>query len=81
MLPAWRLSQTADSFLFSVRHSAWEMLWRTCPSELLYLKIICDTAVVLAGMELIFFLEDGMVLGFGFMMRAMLVTERCFGCC
>lgn len=66
MLPAWRLPQIADSFLFSVRHSAWEVLCRTCPSKVLYLKITCDTVVDLAGMEMIFFLVEGMVLCFGF---------------
>lgn len=77
MLPAWRLSQIADAFLLSVRHSA----QRTGPSEVLHLEIMCDTVVVLAGVELILFLAVGLVLDFGFMLRSVLVTEQCLSCC
>ena len=40
-----------------------------------------DTVLVLAGIELIFFLVAGTVLCFGFRMRTMLITHRCFSCC
>ena len=37
-----------------------------------------DTVLVSAEIELIFFLVAGTVLWFGFSMRIMLITDRCF---
>ena len=37
--------------------------------------------LVLAGIELIFFLVAGTVLCFGFSVRIMLITLWCFSCC
>ena len=39
------------------------------------------SVLVSAGTELIFFLVAGTVLCFGFSVRMMLITLRCFSCC
>lgn len=39
------------------------------------------TALVLAGIELFFFLIAGIVLPFGFSIRIILTTDWCFNCC
>ena len=43
--------------------------------------VVWPVVLISAGIELIFFLVAGTVLCFGFRMRIMLITHRCFSCC
>ena len=55
-----------------------------CLPEFKWTSTIAETTIlvmVLAGIEIIFFTVAGIVLCFGFSMRIMLITHRCFSCC
>jgi len=49
--------------------------------EIFFLNNTFNLVLVSAEAELIFFLAAGIVLRFGFSVRMMLVTQRCFGHC
>lgn len=42
---------------------------------------VCISAMVLAGIALIFFVEVGMRLCLGFLMKIVIIIHQCFSCC
>jgi len=52
-------------------------LLKSCIPE----KDLKEDLLVLAGIELIFFIAAGMVLCFGFVIKTVLVTRQCFSYC
>lgn len=42
---------------------------------------VCPVALALAGIELIVFIAAGVVLCFGSVTKAVLITPPCFSCC
>ena len=65
-----------------IRHTTIKYSQQYTESSWTNIKKAFNTPVLVsARIELIFFLVAGIVLCFGFSMRIILVTHRCFGCC